>query len=143
MLDNFLVNESLLDYISDAGVMHLGDNLSRNSPILLKLRFGDIPVKQPSVSLPQPRRPLWYKATDENKAEYTELLKERLDNLACPESLFCDNVHCTDHAHRQERDSHFIELLTSMIESSHRAIPLSKPRNITRSDGVRKNIPGW
>ena len=37
VLDNFLVNERLLDYIVDAGVMHLGDNLSRHSPILKAL----------------------------------------------------------------------------------------------------------
>ena len=89
VLDNFLCNEGLLDYISDAGVMHLGDNLSRHSPIMVKLCVGDIPFKQPSVSLPQPRRPAWYKATSENIAEYTELVQERLENLSCPDSLFC------------------------------------------------------
>ena len=45
ILDHFLVNDRLLEFVEDAGVMHLGDNLSRHSPIMLKLRVGDIPVK--------------------------------------------------------------------------------------------------
>ena len=45
ILDNFLCNDRLLDFVSDAGVMHLGDNLSRHSPILLKLCVGDIPIR--------------------------------------------------------------------------------------------------
>ena len=35
-LDHFLVNQRLLDLIQDAGPIHLGDNLSRHSPIMLK-----------------------------------------------------------------------------------------------------------
>ena len=33
-IDRILVNERLLEYIVDAGVIHLGDNPSRHSPIL-------------------------------------------------------------------------------------------------------------
>ena len=44
-LDHFICNEGLLPYIIDAGVLHLGDNLSRHSPIMLRLNTGNIPMK--------------------------------------------------------------------------------------------------
>ena len=135
------MNERLLDYVEDAGVMHLGDNLSRHSPILLKLRVGDIPVRQPQATTPRPRKPAWYKATDDHIADYTSLLEEKLVNLDCPESLWCTDVHCSDPQHRQERDSHVLDLLVAMIESSHCAIPLTKPGQ--NKEKRVKNIPGW
>ena len=67
ILDNFFVNRRLLDCIVDAGPVHLGDNRSRHSPIMIKIEIGNMPavVKQPS--LPRPSRPAWYKAKDEQK----------------------------------------------------------------------------
>ena len=69
-LDHFLVNERLLSVISDAGVMHLGDNLSRHSPIMLKLAIGNIPVNA-KVKGKSTRKPAWYKAEQGHKDEYT------------------------------------------------------------------------
>ena len=43
-LDHFMVDKELLKYISDAGALHLGDNLSRQSTIIIKLNVGDIPI---------------------------------------------------------------------------------------------------
>ena len=65
-LDHFIVNERLLSVIADAGVLHLGDNLSRHSPILMKLDLGKIPAKK-IVSNVTPKRPAWYKAEQEDK----------------------------------------------------------------------------
>ena len=59
ILDNFLVNEGLLEYIEDAGVMHLGDNLSRHSPIMVKLKVGQIPRRNLKENTPKQRRPAW------------------------------------------------------------------------------------
>ena len=65
-LDHFLVNERLLSLITDAGPLHLGDNLSRHSPIMLKLNIGSIP-KQNSAQIKSVSRPLWYKADEQAK----------------------------------------------------------------------------
>ena len=78
-MTNRLPNERLLNYIEDAGVIHLGDNLSRHSPIMLKLKIGDIPIKPVRVEVPRARRPEWYKANDENLNEYTEAVDEKND----------------------------------------------------------------
>ena len=140
ILDNFLVNERLLDLVEDAGVLHLGDNLSRHSPIMLKLNMGAIPTKPDRKEQPKPRRPDWFKATPEHIAEYTEILDNKLNVLMYPESIFCTDTHCTDHQHQQDRDSHVIDVLTSMVEASHRAIPLTKARS---RKAAASNIPGW
>ena len=140
ILDNFLVNERLLDLIEDAGVIHLGDNLSRHSPIMIKLKIGAIPLKPDRREEPKARRPAWYKATTEDINEYTEVLDEHLGNLMYPESLFCTDVHCTDQQHRQDRDGHVLDVLTSLVESSFCAVPLSKT---SRPRDSSSRIPGW
>ena len=96
ILDNFLVNERLLELVEDAGVIHLGDNLSRHSPIMLKLNVGAIPLKTNRKEQPRPSRPDWYKATTEDISEFTGLLDEQLQNIMYPETIFCTDVHCTD-----------------------------------------------
>ena len=75
VLDNFLVNERLLDLVEDAGVLHLGDNLSRHSPIMVKLNMGVIPARIERKEKLKPRRPDWYKATSEDISEYTTILE--------------------------------------------------------------------
>ena len=144
-IDHFLVNERLLDFIVDAGALHLGDNLSRHSPIMLKLNIGNIPVKREHTQAKAKRKPAWYKATADDILEYTETLHDKLINLPMPPSLCCSSVHCEDPGHRAERDSHCIDVLCSMIVSSHIAIPLSSGRTrvINNADKIGGNIPGW
>ena len=38
-IDHFFVNEDLLNRVEDTGVIHLGDNLSRHSPIMMSVRL--------------------------------------------------------------------------------------------------------
>ena len=140
ILDNFLVNERLLNYIEDAGVIHLGDNLSRHSPVMLKLKIGDIPLKPMRKEITRPRRPDWFKATTEDVDEYTMIVENKLSQLICPESLLCSDVHCSDEQHRLDRDGHVVDVLTSVVEASHSAIPLTKK---ARAKGSSPSIPGW
>ena len=79
------MNERLLEYIVDAGVMHFADNPSRHSPIMFKLEVGNIPVIiEPKVK--PTRRPAWYKANAENIDEYTETLDIKLRTIEQPAS---------------------------------------------------------
>ena len=56
VLDNFYVNEALLQYVTAAGPLHLGDNPSSHSPILISLQVGDIPQRAPEEEVRLPRR---------------------------------------------------------------------------------------
>ena len=69
-LDHFIVNERLLSVIEDCGVLHLGDNLSRHSPIMIKLKMDDLPLIKKKHSQPA-KRPVWYKAEQEDRDNYT------------------------------------------------------------------------
>ena len=55
-IDHFLVNERLLQFIVDCRPLHLGDNRSRHSPVMLKLNIGDIPSVT-EFTVPRPRQP--------------------------------------------------------------------------------------
>ena len=62
ILDHFLVSESLLPLIETCQVLHGGDNLSRHSPMLLKLRVGEIPIRRKDSTW-KPKKPAWHKVT--------------------------------------------------------------------------------
>ena len=109
-----MVNERLLELILDCGPMHLGDNPSRNSPIILELNIADIPMKsqvQPSSS----RKPDWYKATEQDIMKYTLDLHNRLSALEQPQCLHCTESLCKIGSHSEERDSHVIDILSAVV----------------------------
>ena len=83
-LDHFVVNERLLSVITDAGVLHLGDNLSRHSPIMLKLDLGSLPT-QKRIRQSIPRRPAWYKAEQNHRDEFTNAVHEKISSFPIPE----------------------------------------------------------
>ena len=125
--------------------IHLGDNGSRHSPIMLKLKVGNIPRSAP-VNVEQPRRPAWYKAKQEEVENYTQVLHDKLQRLNTPECLNCRNVNCQDESHSEERDSFVLDILTAIIETSHATIPLSGGPPSTDPDKncpINRTIPGW
>ena len=145
-LDRFLVNERLLDCIVDAGVIHLGDNPSRHSPIVMKLNLGAIPAMS-NHSEKVPKRPAWYKADQEQLNEYTVTLDTKLQAVPVPDSLGCKDPKCMSKQHSIERDNYMLNILSAMIETSYLTIPLScggkQNTNPDRNCPVSKAIPGW
>ena len=120
ILDNFFVNKDLLDQVEDAGPVHCVTNLSRHSPIMMKLKLKEaLPSKVPIKNLPQPRRPAWLKASENDKHLYTTLLEEKLQNISEPKELTCTNVKCKCEKHNEARDKFVLDIMTAAIESSH------------------------
>ena len=143
VLDHFIMNERLLDLVVDCGPIHLGDNRSRHSPIIVKLNLGAIPVRQREC-IKTCRRPAWYKASELDIMSYTEELSNRVQNIVLPESLHCRNPACSEPSHTRERDSVVLDLLLSMIEVTHTNIPLVGGKTM-KTGGRDKSgsIPGW
>ena len=139
-LDYFLVNESLLDSIVDAGVMHFGDNFSRHSPVILKLNLAHLQCRQPQENISLGCRPTWYKASDEDIDNFASLVHNDLDQIDIPDSLSCNDVYCSNPKHKLERDWHMLEVLFTLIESSYKAIPVS--RSVNKAKKI-KELPGW
>ena len=146
-LDHFLVNERLLPLIEECQALHTGDNMSRHSPILLRLNVGAIPCKQ-KESPWLPRKPAWYKATLVDIQNYKSDMQTRLESLSVPMSLKCSDPLCQDPTHSSERDSLVLDMLCSVVESSHTKLPLAGGRRaVTAGAKSNKqpggNIPGW
>ena len=123
VLDHFLVTENLLPQVEECKVVHRGDNLSRHSPVLLKLRVGDIPTKA-KTKIWKPKKPAWYKADRDVLEEYKVDLHERLSLRTIPDSLGCSDPNCVDLSHSLARDNYVLDILYSVIESSHCVVPL-------------------
>ena len=66
----------------------------------------------------------------------------RLQSLTIPYSLHCSDPLCRDISHSTERDTHVLDILCNVVESSHTKLPLAGGRRAVpgRSGG---NIPGW
>ena len=64
-VDHFVLSPRLVPLVVDSGVIHRGDNLSRHSPIWVKLNLGSLPLRKQLAS-PVPRKPSWPKASSED-----------------------------------------------------------------------------
>ena len=96
ILDNFFVTKELLEHVVDAGPVHLGDNLSRHSPVMIKICIENTSSRVNKSDIPRTRRPAWLKATEVVKDEFTCMLELQLEQLVLPCSLLCSDVHCTN-----------------------------------------------
>ena len=143
ILDNFYVNERLLQYVQSAAPVHLGDNLSRHSPIILSLSLGDIPMSAPGEGgMKQSCRLAWNKAEQQQVDGYTARLLEGLQSLEPPPSIQCEDVKCKDLHHSEERDKYVLDIMSVLIEASHASIALSPPPRPS-SCSKHPRLPGW
>ena len=67
-VDYFVLSPRLVPLVSGSGAIHRGDNLSRHSPIWVRLNLGSLQVRK------IPRKPSWPKASEEDAQEYTSTL---------------------------------------------------------------------
>ena len=146
-LDHFILNSRLLNSVVDCGVMHIGDNPSKHIPIMLKLNLGNIPKREDSKGV-RAKKPAWYKADQNQRDMFTSDLDVRLSSLNTPDSLQCCDPLCQDPSHSEERDSHVLDIQTSVIESTHSCIPLSGGGNCGAADALKSchvtaAVPGW
>ena len=143
VLDHFLVSERLVPLVESCQVLHMGDNLSRHSPILLRLNVGDIPSKK-KVKIRKPKKPAWSKVTEEIMEEYKLDLQERLVARPVPDCLSCVDPHCGDPAHSEDRDTFMLDILCSVVESSHCVLPLAGGGSGPNKSGISPGcVPGW
>ena len=108
----------------------------------MKVKVDQIKIRaaeQPEAS--RPRRPAWYKATQEQKDQFTDLLDLKLKDLVIPDSLACMDVSCQCEDHSQDRDRHLIDILCSIVETSYECIPLTAKGKSGK--GVSQSLPGW
>jgi hypothetical protein len=132
LLDHFLLSPRLLSLVEGCGVVERGDNRSRHCPIWLKLKLGSLPIRRPTSKW-VPKRPACSKATSEQKTAFKQHFETRLlqlQELADPGGdpvlsacLKCEDVHCKDGVYSEVRDSHLLDIVSAIIESSHVTLP--------------------
>ena len=143
VLDHFLVSRRLVPLVESCQVLHKGDNLSRHSPILLKLRVGEI-IPKVKVQIKVPKKPAWHKATDANVEEYKNDMETRLAARPVPACLSCEDPHCGDPGHTEERDRFMLDILCSAVESSHDILPMTGGGGVQNKSGITPgSVPGW
>ena len=144
-IDHFFVNQRLLDCVIDAGAMHFGDNLSRHSPIMIKLKIPKLTEKVQTPNNIEFRRPAWYKANQDEKNLYRAALSKNLANLQLPESIHCCSTNCDSSDHTKERDRLLLDIVSCVNETSYKYIPLQARKRPTTSGFVTscQPLPGW
>ena len=140
-IDHFFVSEGLWDNCVSASAVQLPDNPSNHSPIMLKIRVPEAPVITESIPAPNVSKPNWRKAENENIEDFSQSLHTKLSNLPLPESIQCNDVSCSNESHSHDRDSHLIDILIKMIESTHEHIPMNTSNKNTKYKSER--LPGW
>ena len=145
VLDNFFVNKSMLDRVEDAAPIHCVTNQSRHSPIMMKVLLPALVQRRARTEdCSRPKRPAWYKASEEDKNRFTAKVNEKLKHIEAPASILCEDVNCTHSGHTDERDSYVIDLLTAIVEVSHQTIPLSKGSDAGgKGTRLHRGLPGW
>lgn len=141
-VDHFFISPGLVPLVSDCGVIHRGDNLSRHSPIWLRLDLGcPLPVRK-DKPVRTPKKPSWPKSTTEDVENYTASLQAKLQSMAIPGSLNCNDPQCSDLSHSQERDSLTLDILLAVVETTHTCLPFSGGRRVG-GEGRGHAEPGW
>ena len=146
ILDNFYMNERLLENVESAGPLHLGDNLSRHSPIMLKLVIPEVTAgcfaQKNEVKRPRPLA--WDKATLGHIQEYQAKLKSALEEVEVPACLSCINTKCERADHSTARDNFVVDVMCKVVETGYTTIPTTPaPRKVSKGSTSRVQLPGW
>ena len=145
VLDHFLLSPRLLQLVVGCGAVERGDNLSGHCPIWVKLKLGTLPAKKATSSW-VPRKPSWCKANGEQILNYDSDLERSLLGLNSPLfALSCEDPHCLDASHSEQRDAFMLDILLSLVECTYTTLPISGGSGGGGHGGKGKAapIPGW
>ena len=94
-IDHFVTTQRVYDAISDAGVIHSGENPSNHSAIYAKLEVGQLDLSMENH--PSPVRVQWGQATSDAQEKYKSCLSEELNNIILLGCVNYHDVHCNEH----------------------------------------------
>ena len=138
VIDHFFWNEEFGSKVTDAGVIHLPENMSDHCPVYCK--YTIVPKKSVPNNLHRTaNRTLtsWNKATEEQKVEFSNEVTTVLENVPIPTHLRCRNVHCNDPSHRAAVDEVMSTVLISLEEAAIKNMSRAMKRN------HKPKVPNW
>ena len=122
-IDHFFVTENFLVNCVDAAPIHLGDNRSNHSPIMIKIRLPDVLESRQREPVKKVCKVDWINADHYSILDYKDALHSKLSMLNLPDTLQCSDVLCSRHHHSLDRDSFLIDILLCMVETSFECLP--------------------
>ena len=135
-IDHFACSRSILPIITEAGVLHSGDNTSNHSAIFAKLTVGNI--KEQADHVNSEKKVDWDKSSEQARVAYKDRLTVLLDDIACPACITCSDLHCKVHA--QDIEDYAIDILEAVEGAAKDCLATKGGRTCTS----RKNtLPGW
>ena len=142
VIDHFIVHQNGLSSVSEAQVIHLGDNLSCHEPVYMCINVNitvDNSVQDsPSLNKPHVSAPNWRKASQENMLSYKNELNSKLTNYHFTSGISCNNPMCSNSDHHNNIDQ-YCEFILNSIDSAVNS-------NIPSCSAARANNhvkPGW
>ena len=144
-IDHILTLSRSSDEVVDAGVLHLVENMSDHEPIYVVIKVKQEPAEVDEIPRVEAKpKPIWKKASPDQKLEFNDILFRKLSSMNIPEELTkCSNVHCDDASHKKAIDSYIEELLANVNESGFETLPISKPSVNKRKEDTIKSTAGW
>ena len=136
-IDHFAGNATLLNCVTETGVIHSGENPSNHSPIYAKIQLGGIDFSSESVK--NEKRVNWEKSSLEARENYLTTLSNKLDKLVTPDCVNCRDVTCT--VHMDQFEDYTMSLMAAMEEAAQEC--LHSTGGGKAENGGLKLIPGW
>lgn len=141
-LDHFFWNETLFLSVTDAGVLHVPDNMSDHLPIYCNFTIPQTKFRTRHNQNPKPNSSStynWKRADDDQKKSYYVQVEERLHTLDLPvNALSCQDVHCKNPDHISDLDHLMLDTLKIIEESISCHIPRKKEGKTSK-----ERIPSW
>ena len=118
-IDHFFWNDSLI--VSDAGVLHIVDNMSDHEAIYCVLEtsgFDKVSTEEEVTARPS-NKPSWKKATPEQRVYFSEDLHQKLENINIPDCVLnCRDIHCDMEEHKNACDDYMASIVNSIEVSA-------------------------
>ena len=137
IIDHLVTNQRVYDAISEAGVIHTGENPSNHSAIYAKINVEKLDLTLETH--PAPIRVQWDKASSDAHARYRTGLSEKLSQIILPAGISCTDLQCKEHSDLLEE--YTMEVVEAVQAAAKEYLPLSGGK----AKGNKKGsiIAGW
>ena len=144
IIDHFFWDEDIDSAISEAGVIHLPDNLSDHDPVycIIKTSSNEAAVDEHNHEKKKDPNPSWKDASEEQRVNFQQKLYDSLIVIDTTNEAFsCNDVKCKNEEHLDTLDDAIGDVL-SLIELSANSM-LIKESSVNKQRTNKKSTPGW
>ena len=136
-IDHFVTSPRIFKAITEAGVIHSGENQSNHSAIFIKFKVGalDLTLEESKAQ----SRASWEKANSEAKENFKSTLSDKLDIIAIPNCIGCQDVQCRSEYHYENIEEYTMNIFEAMEAAGKECLPRTGSNNSDKT----KRIAGW